>query len=253
MKTNSLLFACLIFYAFVPGKLAAQSPASSCAAITYDIPVGGCTGSQNIFGGTPAEATTPVMSCYGSTYFESEGWYSFTVPAGSNQDITVTATSSFGSTDLLVQVMSGTCSAETEIGCGNAVNGQSVQTETVALTNLSPGVYFIRIVNVNGTSSMGMSNICVSGVATGIAESGTEGQSFSIFPNPFTSTTTLLFQSELTHANISVKDVLGRVVKTVDFSGRQLSLERAEMKAGIYFVQVTDDQQHVTVKKIVVE
>ena len=45
----------------------------------------------------------------------------------------------------------------------------------------------------------------------------------------------------------------GKEIKTVSFSGKQLTIGRAEMNNGIYYLQITDDKKHVANKKIVVQ
>ena len=50
------------------------------------------------------------------------------------------------------------------------------------------------------------------------------------------------------------KTVLGKEVKTIILSGaKNLILEKGEMKAGIYFLQIIDDNKNVVNKKIVVQ
>lgn len=42
-------------------------------------------------------------------------------------------------------------------------------------------------------------------------------------------------------------------VKTINFTGKQILIEKGEMKKGIYFVQVVDSNKNVVNKKIVVQ
>jgi hypothetical protein len=74
-----------------------------------------------------------------------------------------------------------------------------------------------------------------------------------LYPNPFTSQTAIYFSLEQNCATIKIIDILGQVVKTINFTGRQLVICKAEMKAGIYFVQVTDEEKNITNKKIIVQ
>lgn len=75
----------------------------------------------------------------------------------------------------------------------------------------------------------------------------------NIFPNPFSLQTTITFAEEQKHTIIKITDVLGKEIKTVIFTGRQFVLDKAELKAGIYFVQTTDEQKYVSKTKIVIE
>ncbi len=78
----------------------------------------------------------------------------------------------------------------------------------------------------------------------------------NIAPNPFSSQTTLSFSQEQKNVTIKILDVLGKEIKTETFSGKELILEKGEMQAGIYFVQITDGSTSsptVINKKIVIQ
>ena len=47
--------------------------------------------------------------------------------------------------------------------------------------------------------------------------------------------------------------MLGQEIKTINFTGKQLTIDKGEMKAGIYFVQTTDEKKNVTNKKIIIQ
>ncbi|MCE9538696.1 MAG: T9SS type A sorting domain-containing protein, partial [Bacteroidetes bacterium] len=87
---------------------------------------------------------------------------------------------------------------------------------------------------------------------TSITEINT-GSGITIYPNPFTLQTTIAFSEEQKNSTIKIMDVLGKEVKTIYFTGKQLLLEKGEMKKGIYFVQVVDANKNVLNKKIVVQ
>ena len=42
-------------------------------------------------------------------------------------------------------------------------------------------------------------------------------------------------------------------MKEINFSGRQLTLDKGEMRNGIYFVQIIDEKKNVVNKKIVIQ
>jgi len=81
----------------------------------------------------------------------------------------------------------------------------------------------------------------------------TNKETISIYPNPFTSQTTISFSEEQKHTTIKITDLPGKEIKTINFTGRQLTIDRNEMKAGIYFVQTTDEQKHIYNKKIIIQ
>ncbi len=77
--------------------------------------------------------------------------------------------------------------------------------------------------------------------------------SFTIAPNPFTSKTNITFTNEQINSTIKITDILGNEIKTISFSGKEYTLEKDEMKAGIYFVQITDANKNMVNRKVVVE
>ena len=77
--------------------------------------------------------------------------------------------------------------------------------------------------------------------------------SINIYPNPFTSTTTVEFSEEQKNTTIIIIDVVGKKIKSETFSGKQYILEKGTMQSGIYFVQITDENKNVVNRKIVVE
>ncbi len=125
------------------------------------------------------------------------------------------------------------------------IAGATNQTYTAAVN----GTYavLVKIGNCSDTSA------CVSISNVGINESDLKAQ-FIIYPNPFTWQTTISFSEEQKNTTIKIMDVLGKEVKTVVLNGaKNLTIERSDMKAGIYFVQVIVENKNVVNKKIVVE
>ncbi|CAN5539339.1 hypothetical protein BH11BAC1_BH11BAC1_11290 [soil metagenome] len=75
----------------------------------------------------------------------------------------------------------------------------------------------------------------------------------TISPNPITSQTTITFSETQMNTTIKITDLLGKVIRTLMFTGRQLVIDKAEMKPGIYFVQTTDEQKQITNKIIIIQ
>ncbi len=75
----------------------------------------------------------------------------------------------------------------------------------------------------------------------------------SIAPNPFTSETTITFSDEQRNTTIKIIDVIGKEIKSISFSGKQLVIDKGKMKPGIYLVQTIDENQNVVTKKIVIQ
>jgi hypothetical protein len=75
--------------------------------------------------------------------------------------------------------------------------------------------------------------------------------SFKLFPNPFKTETNLTFVKEQINSVITLTNTLGEEVRKFNFSGRQLTIERGNLKKGIYFIQVNDRKNFYTSKIIV--
>ncbi len=79
------------------------------------------------------------------------------------------------------------------------------------------------------------------------------GAAITIYPNPFTNQTTITFNDNLKHT-IKIMDVLGKEIKTMaNLQGKEITIDKGEMHAGIYFLQITDQNKNVVNRKIVVE
>ena len=88
---------------------------------------------------------------------------------------------------------------------------------------------------------------------TDVANDNTERPFMNIYPNPFTSQTTISFSEEQQNVSINVVDVVGKKIKALTFTGNELILEREEMKPGIYFVHIIDRQNKETIQKMMIQ
>lgn len=76
---------------------------------------------------------------------------------------------------------------------------------------------------------------------------------FTVYPNPLTTKTKISFKDEQKNTTIIISDMLGKVLQTLNFTGKDFILERESMSNGIYFLQVTDDKRNVVNKIIAIE
>lgn len=90
-------------------------------------------------------------------------------------------------------------------------------------------------------------------LVTGINQIYAEVLSSEIFPNPFSSSATIRFYEEQSLSQVKIIDLFGREVRSIFFSGRELTIDKQEMKPGTYFIQVTDENKRITNKKIVIQ
>ena len=75
----------------------------------------------------------------------------------------------------------------------------------------------------------------------------------NIFPNPFTEQTNIVFDTEQKDISLKIVDVIGKEIKTINFTGKQLVLNKDNLEPGIYFVQIIDDNKNVLTKKIIIQ
>lgn len=79
-----------------------------------------------------------------------------------------------------------------------------------------------------------------------------------VYPNPFTSTTTIAFSlSNASNIKIDLTDLSGRKIKTIaegnfEEGNLQLTLRKENLTAGIYFLQLTSDQG-ASIEKIIIQ
>lgn len=163
MKTIILLLLSLLSI----NSLTAQEGGTDCSSAVSITINGSCISNASVSDNT---ATNPALSsCTGT--FSREEWYKFTVSAGP-QNITITGITTGG--NLLIQIISqtGLCTGLAEIGCANADAGNGTgQTETVNLTSLTNGTYYIKVVNIGtgggSAGNMALSSLCVTAPAAG--------------------------------------------------------------------------------------
>ena len=89
-------------------------------------------------------------------------------------------------------------------------------------------------------------------IALGIYKTTVENN-ITISPNPFTSQTTISFSTEQRNTTIKIMDVVGKEIKTINFTGKQYIIEKGTMQSGVYFVQIADANKNVVNRKVVVE
>jgi photosystem II stability/assembly factor-like uncharacterized protein len=74
-----------------------------------------------------------------------------------------------------------------------------------------------------------------------------------IYPNPFTSEATIYFSEQQEGITIQIIDLPGKEIQRMNFTGKQLTIGKGEMQAGVYYVQITDEKKRMTIKKIIIQ
>lgn len=75
----------------------------------------------------------------------------------------------------------------------------------------------------------------------------------SLFPNPFSTQTVLQSDNLLLNASLTVDNCLGQTVKQIkNISGQTVVLHRDNLPSGLYFVRLTQDNQVIATKKLII-
>ena len=80
------------------------------------------------------------------------------------------------------------------------------------------------------------------------------GDMFTLFPNPFSYSTTLQTQKPLQSATLIICDIIGKEIKRItNINGKEIIIQRDGMKSGMYFYSFMDKSGLIGNGKIIVE
>ena len=140
----------------------------------------------------------------------------------------------------------------------NFDDSASAPNDTSALQNPihifnSGGVYHVRLIayNENGSLTDTATLPVVINVATGIPQQPAFNS--SVYPNPFTRSTTIQFNSSLENAQLDIYNIYGQVLKTiVAVSGDHIIINRENLSSGLYFYELNQGAKQISRGKIVI-
>ncbi|MFN0188111.1 MAG: T9SS type A sorting domain-containing protein [Bacteroidia bacterium] len=89
-------------------------------------------------------------------------------------------------------------------------------------------------------------------ITTGI-QSASNQQSFNVYPNPFNTFTTIIFKEQQQSTTVTITDISGKKIKSMIYSGTELTFDRNEMTNGIYFLTITDANNHTEIRKLILQ
>jgi Secretion system C-terminal sorting domain len=76
---------------------------------------------------------------------------------------------------------------------------------------------------------------------------------FSTFPNPFVSSTTIQTIDNLKNASLTICNAYGQIVKQIkNISGQTVALSRDYLPSGLYFIRLTEENKIVVVEKLII-
>ena len=157
------LFLGLLFFlsVFLCSFKANAQATATCGGVVSFMPLNTCATNVAISDPTNDYPALPAAACLNGGTFRREGWLGFTVPAGPNQNVTITATLASTTQNLGIEAFSA-CNAANIINCANAIPVGTASCEALALPNLAPGNYYFRLLNLlAGGSNITVAKLCV--------------------------------------------------------------------------------------------
>lgn len=92
---------------------------------------------------------------------------------------------------------------------------------------------------------------CYNGISS-VNENALQKQ-ISIYPNPFSTKTILQSDIYLTNATLTLYNVYGQAVKQIkNISGQTINLLRDDLRIGIYFLHLTQDEKTIAKEKLII-
>lgn len=102
-------------------------------------------------------------------------------------------------------------------------------------TYTSNGTFIVTLITTNGCGSdTTTQTITVTGV--GLDEYVTD--QLVVYPNPATSSLTIISTGELIGETVVITDVFGKIIRTVEIDQIEQTIEIAQLSNGVYFIQV---------------
>jgi hypothetical protein len=138
------------------------------------------------------------------------------------------------------------------------VSGQGTTSITVSYPGTTiDGNVVVQSLNNCSLSGARISRVKLGACASGIAASNNPQSkaitsatemNVQVYPNPTTSAFTVLVKGIATASNIKVKDIQGRVVKTINTTGT--TTIGNELKSGVYFIEVRNGNEVKTMRVV---
>lgn len=88
---------------------------------------------------------------------------------------------------------------------------------------------------------------------TGMNQMNIKNEILKIFPNPFSSSTTLQTNKVFNNAILTIYDMYGRQIKEIkNITGQTIILNRDNLPSGLYFVRLTQDNKIIITDKLII-
>jgi photosystem II stability/assembly factor-like uncharacterized protein len=110
----------------------------------------------------------------------------------------------------------------------------------------------VHYLDINNAWAVGAGGV-IKHVATTVNLNEEENKQYIIYPNPMASSAVISFESYQEKTSIKIFDLMGKEIQSSIFSGTDFLLEKANLKIGVYFIQITNSGNEVSRRKIIVE
>ncbi|MBM3919373.1 MAG: YHYH protein [Sphingomonadales bacterium] len=88
---------------------------------------------------------------------------------------------------------------------------------------------------------------------TSVQEIIAEDKNISVYPNPFSSQTTLQTAEQFINATLTIDNCFGQTVMEIkNINGQAVTLQRNALSTGLYFIRLIEDNKIIATKKIII-
>lgn len=226
-------------------------PVNDDCSSAVSLVVGGTFAQNVVTGTTVASTNTPALtaSCLTTTTnVAGNVWYKVVVPASGNITIETDTSTGTALTDTVISVFAD-CTSTTSIGCDDDSGNDAFS--KLSLTGQTPGatlyVSVWRYSNLGGGSDGTFKISAYDASLLGTSEVAASKNTIKVYPNPFADVLNISDVSKV--KSISIIDLSGRIVKTID--NPSSSLQLGDLKEGMYLVTLhMKDGSKQTIKAI---
>lgn len=232
-------------------KTLATPPANDNCSSAVDLVVGGNFAQHSITGTTAGATNTPALtaSClFTPTNVAGNVWYRVVVPASGNLTLETDTTTGTTLEDTVMSVFAD-CNTTTSIACND--DGGNGSFSKISLTGQTPGTtLYVSVWRYSSSGGGADGEFKVSAYDASLlatSEVSAARNDLKAYPNPFTDVLNISDISKV--KSVSIVDLAGRVVKTIDNPSSALQL--GDLKQGMYLVTLNlKDGSKQTIKAI---
>jgi hypothetical protein len=226
---------------------------------TYVIPnAAGCdsTITLNLTINQPSVSSDVVSACNtftwinGITYTSSNNTATYVMPNTNGCDSTITLNLTISNIQTTVAQVGQTLTANQTganyqwVNCNNnyaAIVGETSQ----SFTAVASGNYAVIINNGNCVDT----SVCNIITVVGIAENESNAN-FTLFPNPTSENISIQFKNDQAFVKVRLISIIGQELKSQSFQNTKLIDYTIEQTKGVYFIEVTNNEGIVSLKRI---